>query len=380
MRIMWMSNAEWAGTGYGVQTKYVVPGLESLGHKLAVFPFWGLQGGLIEYQGRPNYPLWGNEWGNDVFMHHAKHFGADIVITLMDSWVLHDDFGKLVKWVAWLPVDHQPCPPAIAERLKTALRPVAYSKFGQLELKKVGIAADYIPHGVNVNIYKPLEVDKGTLKSKLGFPTDCFLIGMIAANKGWPCRKCFPESFEAFGEFVKKHPNARLYCHTEPTNRYAGPDLQGMARSFGIEQFIRFANPYLLSLGYPEETMCEIMNAFDVLLAASMGEGFGVPAIDSQACGVPIITTDCTSMTELTAAGWMVKPSRKWWTPLNSFQFLPHIDGIVDALEAAYQADRKALGKVGREFAMDYRWEKLLQEGWKPLLERLEPFTYKHKD
>lgn len=282
MRIMIISNAEWAGTGYGMQTAALAPGLESLGHEVAVFPFWGLQGGMMKYKGRIQYPIWGNEWGNDAFMHHAAHFRADVVISLMDTWVMHDEYGKFCKWLPWTPIDHQPVPQKIVEHLRTATRVIAFSKFGQAELKKVGINADYIPHGVDVNIYRPLtlpdgRVPKEQFKMELGFPPNCFLVGMVAANKGYPSRKCFPENFEAFADFVKKCPDARLYCHSEPTSRYGGPDLQGMARDYGIAELVRFPNPYLLNLGFSQEVMCRIYNAMDVLLAPSMGEGFGVP-------------------------------------------------------------------------------------------------------
>ncbi|KKM18079.1 hypothetical protein LCGC14_1669270, partial [marine sediment metagenome] len=159
MRILFVSNAEWAGTGYGVQAKGLIPGLEKLGHTVGVFPFWGLQGGLIEYNGRPNYPLWGNEWGNDVFQLHAQHFKADVVITLQDTWVMNENYGNLVKWIPWVPVDHSPLPPQVKERTSTALRIVAFSKFGQQEFANAGVKTDYIPHGVDVENYKPLPVD-----------------------------------------------------------------------------------------------------------------------------------------------------------------------------------------------------------------------------
>ncbi len=377
MRILIQSNAEWAATGYGVQSKHLAPGLESLGHTVGMFPFWGLQGGLIQYNGRVNYPLGIHEWGNDIFASHAQHFKADLVISLMDTWVMHEDYGSIVKWIPWVPLDHSPAPQGIVVRMKKALRTVAFSRFGRDELVKAGINADYIPHGIDVEGYYPLNVDKAQLKVKLGFPPDCFLVGMVAANKGWPCRKCFPENFEAFAAFARKHPDARLYCHSEPTNKYGGPDLQGMGADFGINSMMRFPNPYLLNLGFPDTVMNEIFNAFDVLLAPSMGEGFGIPTVESQACGIPVIVTDFAASAELVAAGWKVPIARKWWTPLNSFQALPNIDGIIDALENAYQADRKAMVKRAREFAMDYRWEKVIG-AWGDLLKLVEPLTYQH--
>lgn len=377
MKILIVSNAEWACTGYGVQTKNLVRGFTQLGHKMAVFPFWGLQGGIMEYGGHSCYPLWSDIWGNDIFANHARHFGADLVISLMDVWVMHDDYGDLVRWIPWLPIDHSPAPEAIVNRLRKALRVVAFSKFGVEQLENAGVKTDYVPHGVDTEAFKPLEISRqGELKQKFGFPPDCFLIGMVAANKGWPCRKCFPEIFEAFSDFVRKYPKARLYCHSECSNRYNGPDLQAMAQTFGIGEYIRFADPYMLNIGFSDEQMCEIYNAMDVLCAVSMGEGFGVPILEAQASGTPVITTDFSSMPELTAAGWKVPPARRWWTPLKAFQVLPNIDEIVNAFEKAYDTDLKKLGEIGREFAQGYRWDKIIREGWKPILDSVEPIKY----
>ena len=47
----------------------------------------------------------------------------------------------------------------------------------------------------------------------------------------------------------------------------------------------------------------------------------------------PVVTTNATSMPELVRWGQIVDPVDRWWTPLNSWQFLPDVRGIVEALE-----------------------------------------------
>ena len=56
MRILWSSNAPWAGTGYGNQTRTFVPRIKDLGHDMAVLAFYGLEGAQINWQGIPIYP------------------------------------------------------------------------------------------------------------------------------------------------------------------------------------------------------------------------------------------------------------------------------------------------------------------------------------
>lgn len=38
-----------------------------------------------------------------------------------------------------------------------------------------------------------------------------------------------------------------------------------------------------------------------------LGEGFGIPIIEAQAAGCPVIVTDCTAMTELCLSGWLIE-------------------------------------------------------------------------
>jgi glycosyltransferase involved in cell wall biosynthesis len=118
--------------------------------------------------------------------------------------------------------------------------------------------------------------------------------------------------------------------------------------------------------------MCRTYNAMDVLLSPSMGEGFGLPILEAQSCGTPVIVTDFSSMPELCGAGWKVRPSRHWWTPLGSFQVLPDIEDIADKLEEAYQCDKETKAKEAREFAMQYDYDDIVEQYWTPILKQIE--------
>src|SRR5690606_13344070 len=107
-------------------------------------------------------------------------------------------------------------------------------------------------------------------------------------------RKGLPELFEAFSIFRTRHPDARLYVHSLQTTEYGGPDLKAMADEYGIEPYVRFADPYKLHMGIDIETMNMIYNAMDVFCRPSRGEGFGIPIIEAQSSGTPVIVTDST--------------------------------------------------------------------------------------
>ena len=56
MRILWLSNAEWAPSGYGEQTQLFCRRLQALGHEVAIAANHGLQDTTLEWNGITTYP------------------------------------------------------------------------------------------------------------------------------------------------------------------------------------------------------------------------------------------------------------------------------------------------------------------------------------
>lgn len=381
MKLLWMSNAPFTKTGYGAQTARFVPKLAGLGHQMGIFAFYGLEGGQLAWGNIPIYPKLYDPWGMDVVRGHAFHFRSDAVITLMDAWVVDLQVMDGLNWVPYYPVDHDPIPEPIAQKVRNSILPIAYSQFGQAVSQEAGIQARYVPHAFDPAIHK--RMDKREARQMLGWPQDRFIAGMVAANKGYPSRKAFPQSLRAFAKFRQKRSDALLYLHTTTGEHgeLGGINLKKEAQQLGIAPAILFPDQYLYQAGHlSDEYLALVYNAMDVLLAASMGEGFGVPILEAQACGTPVITGDWTSMSELTFLGrdWMLdrEDSTPFPTPLGTDQFLPHIDPMVERLLFAYDilaggdidALRADLVLASQPYAIEY----VVAKYWKPVLEELE--------
>lgn len=380
MRILISSNGQFTNTGYGTQARQLIPRLQALGHDVAMHAWYGLEGsGILNFDGVPTYPKYRHGYGVDIVGAHARHFKADIAITLIDAWVLDAVMTGGVPFVPWFPIDMEPIPPPVLNVVKDAYQPIVYSRFGERMARNAGLDVRYVPHGIDTDVFSP--GNQAEARASLGLPADAFIVGMVAANKGTPSRKSYPQQLEAFARFAARHDDARLYLHTNKgvDDGMGGVNLPELCEFLGIARRVIWPDDYARILGFPDARMAELYRAFDVLLSVSMGEGFGIPIVEAQACGCPVIVGDWTSMGELCFSGWKVAKAdaEPWWTPLAAYQYLPRIDAIEKQLEYAhseltYTDTAFVYPMQARDGALAYDADTVARLYWQPVLEEIE--------
>lgn len=379
--ILLSSNAPWASSGYGQQTSLLAPRIAKLGYNLALNCFYGLEGGCLEWNGIHCYPTDNTRFGSLLLPDYAAHHGGGdpqsvLCMTLMDVWVLLPGMKGFIenglRFASWVPIDHDPCPPMVERFLsETGSAPIAMSKFGERMLQDKGYRTLYAPHGVDTNIFRPQHSDRDAIRDVLKIPADAFVVGMVANNQGLPSRKAFPQVFDAFKQFHAKHSDAVLYVHADVIGRNNGINLIELAKACEIDSdVIRTSDQLAYHLGIPQREVANVYAAFDVLCMPSFGEGFGIPLIEAQACGVPVITTDWTAMSELCGAGWLVQGEKWYDATQGAFQKVPYVGEIVDALEAAYKHG-EGLREQARAFALDYDVDAVFDKYWVPVLDEI---------
>lgn len=431
MKILWCSDSADASSGYSQITRQQVPELIELGHDVALLATFGHHGAVREWRPKhwpPDrsirvYPGGADSFANDVIAYYARDWQADIVITLKDSFVFQPAAMQGLRWCGLVPIDHEPIPPAVVNVARAMYRPIAYAPNGFRELRKAGFDPLFCPHSFDPKIFHP--EDKQAARKFLGLSPDLFIIGTVAVNRGGiPSRKAWSQNLEAFAIFSKDKPDVRYFLHTDlaPDGFEGGVNIPHLIAQLGIGDKVIYCDQERYRKGgFPDEYLLAFYNSIDVLNAASRGEGFGLPGLEAQACGTPVIMSEFAAHRDLCFGGWFVHDRRgnriREYGNQAAWTFTPDPEAIAEAMEAAYQALRRptlatlpreaseeessrvreelrawskhphvAVARTGDlEFetanslrdqaikgATQYRLDRVIAEYWKPALEELE--------
>ena len=378
MKFTWLSNAPFAPSGYGQQTRINVDRLAGpgSGNEAGIICAPGLESGMMKIS--DNIFLFSRRlspFGADVFLAHSTAFGAQVAFSLIDVWVLDvENMPHGFRWIPWYPVDHEPMPPMVRQKLNSSWKRIAMSQFGVKQTRLMGMDCLYVPHSIETNVMKPL--DKLESRKALGVPEDKFICGMVAMNKGNPSRKNFVEQIGAFANCKRRHKDMFLFLQTEMGAQ--GGDLVNLVellRSLGLRdgEDYAFCNQYALMNGFPPDYMARVYSSLDVLLAVGAGEGFGIPIIEAQACGTPVIAGDWTAMSELVNAGHLIskKDAFAQYSVYGAFLYRPHVRAVELAIESEYKK-RTPTAKAVEWIRANYDADVVYQKHWLPVMAEIE--------
>lgn len=387
MKILLASNAPWASTGYGTQTASLARRLRDDGHKVVIYCQYGLQGGVQEWEGITCLPT-GMEGGyaDPIIRGHLRYTQPDLLITFFDLWALHKTpIPKWIqdtdaKWLAYFPIDAVPVSRATREVLGQVDYPVVLSNFAEAALKewnpeyKVAV----IPHGIEKS-WGYTANGRKEFRRSIQVPDDAFLFGTVGRNAYYPGRKGLDRLVRAFAELELD--NTYLYIHTGTWSENGSVPIEQMTDFYTelhpyLEGRVKLPDDYNLVMGYSQTGMNALYSALDCYVQPTLGEGFGLPVMEAQACGAAVIATDCTSMPDIVAphSSVLVPGATELFTPDPSHRVLIDIPKLKDAMTEIY--DIKTNDLTGYQamkanaglWANGFDWDRIWTECWKPLL------------
>lgn len=376
-----VSNSPNTPTGYGVQVGQLVEMMKKHGLHTAVLSNYGTEGHMGNHRTKhgdvPIYPKGLKPYSDDVIQlwheAHRSHHPKDLphaIFTLYDVWV-YTDLKYDDPIISYVPLDHITIPPLVKKFLeRTNVIPVAMSPHGQRQLEACNLKAPYIPHMVDTKVFQRTDKFRGVpTREFMEIPEDKFLVGMVLANKanGMIHRKAYAEQLLAFGIFHKQHPDSHLYIHADPLPLTGGFHIGHLIEACGIpKDAVTIANRDELRVGYSDKDMAALYSAFDVLMMATYGEGFGVPAIEMQSVGGRVIGSDWAAIPDLVSEDCFLVQGQPFWDePQKSFFQIPLLGSLVTALEKAYEAPREP-SVASRKFALQFDTQTVWDEYWMP--------------
>jgi glycosyltransferase involved in cell wall biosynthesis len=248
-----------------------------------------------------------------INQYYVPEYKLDLIIGFMDAFGIEFLNDVNVPVIGWIPIDGD-FTETWANYVRNFYKVIAYSKFGYRELQKwlPPSKVDFISHAVSEE-FQPLDRDEVREEfSKLyGIPKDAFLAVNVGANMG--PRKELPLLMRTFAKWAKDK-KAYLFLHTNAYQLYpAGYDLVAWRRMVGGEKNILFPkyNPIISPVS--NSLLARVYNAADIYVQNSVAEGFGLPIVESMACGTPAIVPDNSAQRELVRAedgeerGWLVE-------------------------------------------------------------------------
>lgn len=229
---------------------------------------------------------------------------------------------------------------------KKAKRLIAISEWTkQLLVKDLALSGriiDVVHHGVDPEIFFQIQdsskIDE--LKTKYKLP-DAFILylGSVIPVKN------VPTLIKSFSKIVSRKEFSHYHLVIAGAKAWGYQSTVDLVKSLGIEKKVLFTG------FFPAEDLPSLYNAAELYVLPSFFEGFGIPIIESFACGTPVITSNVSCLPEVAGdAAILIDPHNP--------------DELADALEKVLlsEALQQELIEKGLGRAKQFSWKKTAEK------------------
>ena len=196
-------------------------------------------------------------------------------------------------------------------------------------LQPAGISLVY--NGIDTEVFRPLPgVERNPLRLMATCSADAPLKGLRYLLK-------------AYARLLRTYPQLELLLVSKPQ---PGGKTEKLVRRLGLADKVRFVN------GISTEQMVRYYAEAAVAVVPSVYEGFGLPAGEAMACGVPVVSTDGGALPEVVGDAGFIVPARNH-------------RALADAIDVLLRDPqrREQLGREGRERILEkFCWQVCARE------------------
>lgn len=382
MRILLSSNGtpfHGAKGGYPQQLKYLIQMFIEAGHTVTML-MWGVSGikhsGVLHFRDINNVNILKDESSDpytqalldrpevtfilnqgDAFPRQIKisevnelikRSLADVVFFLQDIFLLESMTTEnfLCPSYLWFPLHYDPIDrPTLGALTKISgiisLCPSTRTRVVN-QLKRDTYV---VPHIIEFETPLPPTETKEKIRSKFNLENK-YVILTIAGNYEQSGRKSIETTLVAFKEFHKLHPESLLWIHSPTFKHQRVYYIVQMMEELDIP-----ASAYKLTENTLDETTLQkLYKCADVYLCGSSSEGFGVPQLEAQYFGLPVVTTQFGAMEDYCWHGVAVSPSQKCYNTLQQAWWVkPSAENILKGLQKVYDGEIETTGEWVQE-------------------------------
>ncbi len=276
-----------------------------------------------------------NEWGDFTFNDVCLQFHPDIVFDIRDPWVFEFEgrspFRRFFHWCIMPTVDAMPQQEAWLSTFMDADAVLTYTDWGRGVLDREGGGLIHTrgvaPPAADTVTFTPM--DRAAIRRQFHMDEEVNVIGTVMRNQP---RKLYPQLIRDFATFIREAPEemARktfLYLHVSYPDK-DGWDIPNLIKQSGVSHKILVtykcqlchaifpaffqdargacfkcgsANATLPNVGngVDRRSLAQIINTFDVYIQYANSEGYGIPMVEAAACGVPVMATDYSAMSDV---------------------------------------------------------------------------------
>ena len=392
IKIMTISDHPLSPSGVGTQTKYMIDHLLSTGRYQVT-----ALGGAVKHQDyRPQKT---DQWGDDFLIIPIDAYGSpDLIRSLMRQrrpdilwfmtdprfygwlWDIENEVRKNASMVYYHVWDNYPLPTFNRNFYLSNDKIVSISKVTDNIVKSVApeVDSEYLPHSVNLEVFKKHKKEDVEAFRKTIFPNYSGET-VFFWNSRNARRKMSGSLVWWFAELLKDigPGKARLVMHTDPKDPH-GPNLEALINELGLTNGeIMFSTDRI-----SQEHLSMMYNMADFTIAISDAEGFGLSALESLSCEVPVLATMTGGLQEQVTDGknWFgfgIEPASK---AVIGSQEVPFIyedriskEGFLEGMKSLMSLspeERDKMGKACRaHVTKNYnpeklipRWDEMFQE------------------
>lgn len=269
--------------------------------------------------------------GNCIYLPLTRHRKSIVTVHDMIPYLARD--GKLQGWRPtalgrWLLNK-------IAKRLASNDHIICVSHATKLDLLsyvKIPERQISVIHNVVFQPMKPASLKAcAELRQRLGISTDATLILHVGRN--------FYKNRQAVIEVAAQVRLARSDVHLVMVGTLT-PELEEQAARLGLTDFLHILH------GVEMQDMPALYTTAAVLLFPSLYEGFGLPILEAQMCGTPVVCSDAGALPEVAHSSSVVPES-------------DGIDGLTSALLDSLNHPRVSQARIGEIWLWKKRHEDL---------------------